>query len=500
MLTLHRHAVERILDIEGAECAPTPVRDIEGTLPSLPDGTWYLNGPGPRSSGHWLDGDGLVRALTFDAGAITFASRFVRTRKFCEEQGAQRALFRTFGTAFDGDRLNDWQTALEGPANVSLIDYGPGLLALGEQGQPWVVDPTTLDTIGVYTAHGALTPVTPFAAHAKVDPRTGELFNFGVSFSPARPELHFFRFDADGRQIRRTRIPLPAACAIHDFALGPSCAVFYVSPYVLDVARLRDGASVMAALEWRPRLGSRLLVVSRTTGQRICDIPIDTGYCLHTIDCREIDGQNAGQNAGRNDGQSDGHVIFDVIEMPSPIYDAYALPRLFERPVRAEPVRFRIDPVHARIESRRVLSERYAPEFPAIPAIPATASAGLVPTQPCQTFWALGFSSPRSSQPKFFDCLLRYSWEEHEACDVYRARDGMFLGGEPLVLDTNGRTLVLCQQFDTVSGRGGFGVFDGDDLRRGPLAQLWLDVPTPMAFHGQFVAARAKRDDCGARA
>ena len=35
------------------------------------------------------------------------------------------------------------------------------------------------------------------------------------------------------------RIPLPYPCAIHDFALTPRHAVFYLSPHLLDVAALR---------------------------------------------------------------------------------------------------------------------------------------------------------------------------------------------------------------------------------------------------------------------
>ena len=244
MLTLQSTS-ERLFDYPGYDCQPAPIRTVDGQLPSLPHGTWYLNGPGGFERyglryKHWLDGDGLIRALTFTGDAVTFASRFVGTRKYCDEGRAARPLYRTFGSAFSGDRLNDRLTGLESAANVSVIKYGRGLIVLGEQGEPWIVNPDTLATEGTFTAGGALTPVTPFAAHAKVDPGTGEMFNFGVSFAPGRPELNVFGFDAAGAQRFRSRLRLHGACAIHDFALSPSFAAFYVSPYVLDMARIQQ--------------------------------------------------------------------------------------------------------------------------------------------------------------------------------------------------------------------------------------------------------------------
>ena len=79
-----------------------------------------------------------------------------------------------------------------------------------------------------------------------------------------------------------------------------------MSPYILDMAGIARGATVMDSLAWRPHLGSRILLVSRTTGREVCSIPVGARYCLHTINCWEADGL----------------VILDVIEMSRPVYDA----------------------------------------------------------------------------------------------------------------------------------------------------------------------------------
>lgn len=464
-------AGERLFDHPGTDQPTVSVRDIEGQLPSFNSGTWYLNGPGRFALGgrpyrHWLDGDGLIRALTFADGSVRFASRFVRTRKYCAEQRAGRPLYRAFGSAFAGDRLNDRQTGLETPANVSVLMHAGALLALGEQGEPWQIDPSTLETIGPFAAGGAITSVTPFAAHAKVDASTGDLFNFGVSFSAARPLLNVFRFDAGGQQVFRSRIPLHCSCTLHDFALGPTLAAFYVSPYLLDMAELRGGRAVIDSLVWRPELGSRVLLVSRETGEQVASIPVGDRYCLHTVNCHE----------------QDGLVVLDVVEMPQPIYETYTVPRLFERPIDSAPLRLRLDPATARIVERQEIRCDCAPEFPALD--PADAMRGYT------RFWALGMSAAGRTGTKFFDQLVAFRWDDPARRDTYQASSGVFLGGEPLVIrDRDGVSWLIVQLFDTNGSRGGFAVFAADDVARGPVARLWLDTPTPMAFHGTFIAA-----------
>jgi all-trans-8'-apo-beta-carotenal 15,15'-oxygenase len=466
MLTL-ASIEERLFDCPGADQRRATVRAIEGELPPLPLGTWYLNGPAGFDAGsrsHWLDGDGLIRAVTFNRREIQFASRFVRTRKYRDEQRAGRRLYRAFGSGFPGDSLNGRLTGLESPANISVVNHAGRLLALGEQGEPWEIDPVTLETVGPYTAGGALSPVTPFAAHARVDPSTSELFNFGVSFSPERPMLNVFRFDASGHLVMRSRIPLHCSCVIHDFALSPTYAVFYVSPYVLDIAQLRSGSTVMDALTWRPELGTRVLLVDRMSGALVASIPLGRQYSLHTINCHE----------------EDGLVVLDVIEMPRPVYDVYTVPRLFESPLAATPARMLLDPVSGALVRRQTIRCGCAPEFPAID--PAKAM------RPCRQFWALGMSAARYTGAKFFDELIAFRWDDPSPRDTYQSPPGVFVGGEPLLVrGDEGSLWVLVQLFDAVRLRSGFAVLAAGDLALGPVAQMWLDSPTPMAFHGTFV-------------
>ncbi len=164
------------------------VECVAGQIPDFVRGTYYLNGPARFRIGdlpyrHWLDGDGMVSRMRIGADGVHFKSRYVRSTKYVSEQDAGRALFRTFGTSFSGSRLNAIHNGLENPVNVSVYPFADRLLAFGEQGLPWEMDPDTLETRGQFTFNGRLNDASPMAAHPKFDPETGEMFNFGIFYS-----------------------------------------------------------------------------------------------------------------------------------------------------------------------------------------------------------------------------------------------------------------------------------------------------------------------------
>ncbi len=465
----HAPLLERLFSLEVAE-GPNPITRVEGRLPDWLRGTYYLNGPARFERGglryrHWLDGDGLVSALTFAADGVECRHRFVRGRKLEAEQQAGRFLFRAFGTAFAGDRLVRGM-ALESPVNVSAYPAFGTLLAFGEQGLPWELDPRTLETWGEYDFGRRLNPVSPFSAHPAIDHRTGELFNFGVSFSAARPQLHFYRFDREGHLLSRSRLPLDYPCSLHDFALSPRYAVFYLSPYVLDIETLTQrGGSVLEALDWQSERGSRLVVVDRASGKLVSETPIGAAYSLHQINACERQGLLA----------------VDVVELDRPIYDQYLLPDLFDEARGARCVRYEIDPVRGELLGEHELAYRHMCDFPSIDP----RRAGL----PYDDFWVLGISQSEREGRKFFDELVHLDWRRPEPAGVFRAPRGSYLGGEPVFAPRPGHPgegVVICQRFDAETRQSAFLVFDAHDVAAGPLATLEMANPVPLGFHTSF--------------
>jgi all-trans-8'-apo-beta-carotenal 15,15'-oxygenase len=446
------------------------VEDLVGQIPPYLCGSYYVNGPATFSRGdlhyrNWLDGDGMVCRLRFNHGAVHFANRFVGTTKFNVEQKAGRAVFRTFGTAFRGDALKRG-IALESPGNVSVYPFHDILLAFGEQALPWRLDPDTLETIGPFHFGGMLNEVTPFAAHPKFDPKTGEMFNFGTFFSAARPKLCLYCFDQTGNLRLRASYPMQHSHSIHDFGLSQSYMVFYVSPYLLDInAMLHENLSLMDSLQWWPERGSQLLVFSRATGENVASVSLPGRFCLHLINCFE----------------ERQRLIADVIELERPVYDQYQpLPDLFTHVSDGGAVRLIVDLETKRLVSRQELEYRRAPDFPSID--PAST------TLPYSEFWMLGVSRAGNPGRKFFDELVHVRWGEPQTVDIFRAEPGCYLGSEPIFLGCPGSTegAVICQQFDVSRANSSFLIFDSRNVRAGPVSILRLKDALPFGFHASF--------------
>jgi all-trans-8'-apo-beta-carotenal 15,15'-oxygenase len=465
--------LEKAFSLDPCEQCYT-IEAIDGEIPAFIRGTYYLNGPAQFARAglryrHWLDGDGMVCALRFAPEQVHFTNRFVRSTKFVAEEAAGQPIFRTFGTSFAAAQMKRG-IALESPVNVSVYPYNGTLLAFGEQGLPWELDPVTLETRGVFTFGGHLNEVSPFSAHPKFDPITGEMFNFGISFSATEPRLNVYRFDAQARLLYRQRLRLEYPCSVHDFGLSPSYTVFYLSPYILHLeAMLHDDLTLMEALRWEPERGSQLLLVTRTTGDAIASIPIGQGYCLHLLNCFE----------------SAHHLIIDVVEYERPLYDQYqVVPDLFTEVGEAQPVRFVVDLKSRTCVARHAIDYHQAPDFPALDP-----RQGMLPSQ---DFWMLGIGATGRSGRKFFNQLVHANWTEETVGDIYQAPPMYYLGGEPICigdpLDPS-TGVILCQVFDAERTASAFALFDAFHVARGPVALLHLRAPIPPLFHASFQRA-----------
>lgn len=456
---------------------------IAGTLPADLHGTWRVNGPARFARGdiqyrHWLDGDGYVAAVHFgrDQGGVdqpgadrlaTFTGRFVRSRKWVEEEACGQARYRTFATTFPGDRLA--RTGLATPVNVSIYPFAGKLLAFGEQGLPWSLDPITLETLGEED-FARLSAITPFSAHPAFDPSTGEMVNFGISFAADRPILQLFVFAADGTLRDRFRLPLAAPYSVHDFALSPRFATFHLAPYLLDVAALlHGGASVLDSLSWRPELGSRLLVVDRRDGRQVLDLPLPapsgTRYCLHHV--------NAFEEGDR--------LVLDLLELEEPVYPDYqVLPDLFTAVAPTHPVRLVVDLAGGRLAERHEIPYRLAADFPAHhPALRG---------QRCRSSFMLAIAATGQPGRKFFDQLVALDWETLGVAATWTAPAGHYLGGEPVVIPSREGDLVVCQEHHAAAGTSRLLIFAATAIASGPQATIPFPWPLPPGFHACWTA------------
>jgi all-trans-8'-apo-beta-carotenal 15,15'-oxygenase len=268
--------------------------EIRGRLPAELRGTFFRIGPGRNEIGgqrfgHWFDGDGMLHRITFRDDGVHYRNRYVRTPKYLRETEAQRIVYRGYGHNAPGGWRRNIGRMPANAANTSLIWHGGHLLALWEGGRPWALDPVTLETRGEFDYGGRLKPWNAFSAHGKVDPRTGNYYNFGVGMGPRGPGIHFYRIDARGCLDCKGYFPIGSLPFCHDFALTEHYAVFFVSPL-----RLRHMAKFLAgqvsfdeALAYQPDDPVRIYVVSLESFEVVRRFDTEAFVPVHFGNCWE---------------------------------------------------------------------------------------------------------------------------------------------------------------------------------------------------------------------
>lgn len=251
----------RVIHLEGNNAPVDDERDavpvrIVGTVPHDLVGTYYRNGPNPRSgwSPHLFLGDGMVHAVSLPGGK--YRNRYVRT-----------PLYEDAATPRDGGVVTN--------ANTHVVDHEGHLLALDESGLPYELTPDMLTTVGPFTFHGALNGT--MTAHPKRCPATGDLLFFGYSI--VAPYLTYHRWSASDRKLTSLPIDLPACSMMHDFAITETHVVFFDSAFVFD-GRM--------PWRWDADHGSRIGVMERDGGD-VRWIEVETSHLSHTANAHDGD-------------------------------------------------------------------------------------------------------------------------------------------------------------------------------------------------------------------
>ncbi len=264
----------------------------EGKIPEDLAGTLYRNGPGQLGRdgvrvGHWFDGDGAVLAVRFGGGAATATYQYVDTAGRREEEAAGRWLYGNYGMLAAG---NWWQRLTEGrslknAANTSVLPLPDRLLALWEGGRPHRLDLETLATVGLEDFRSdefaGLPSDRSYSAHPKIDPVTGEIYNFGMVPGPIN-QLWLYRSDRTGKLIKQNCFKLPRLSLTHDFALAGPYLIFCLPPVQLQLLpALLNLKSFSESLEWRPEAGTRILVFDRETLELVSRATVEPWFQWH---------------------------------------------------------------------------------------------------------------------------------------------------------------------------------------------------------------------------
>jgi all-trans-8'-apo-beta-carotenal 15,15'-oxygenase len=447
------------------------IEELDGQVPATLRGTLFRNGAGRNDIGgewfpHWFDGDGMISAIRFGDDGIHYRNRYVATENYLDETRAGRIVHRGFSKMRRFGVLGNAFRAAANVSNTSVVMESGRLLSLWEGGPPMAIDAATLDTKGLETYGGAL---KAFSAHPKIDPDTGELFNFGIDYG-ARTTLTPYRI---GRGIV-TRLPpvtLPYPVMNHDFVLTSRYLAFCLGPILVKPLKFLLGlTSFDGALHWEGSRPTLIVLVPREDRSAPRLIETEPFFQFHFA----------------NGFENEGTLVFDLARYPDYHTIGQALRDYWRSEWPADGMavltRLRVDLSTGKAESS-TFDSGTANEFPRIN--PAWTSR--------KQRYAYIACNPPGSVRGLQQQLARIDFETGTVARHDFGPNGY--PGEPVFipLGTGGAEddgVIVTLVFDAAEQRTSVVGLDARDLAARPLFTARLKHHVPFSLHGFFVPER----------
>jgi carotenoid cleavage dioxygenase-like enzyme len=413
---------------------------------------------------HWFDGLAMLHRFSFADGTVSYANRFLETRAYRAARAKGRLSYSEFAT--DPCRslfqrvTSMFSPALTDNANVNLVKLGERFVAMTETPLPVQFDGDTLAAAGVaYRAPGQVS-----TAHPHLDRPNGGMINYAAQLGP-RSSYRFFHVAPGATEpavIARRPVREPAY--MHSFGLTERWLVLMEFPLVVNPLSLAlSGRPYIENFSWKPELGTRIHLLSRTGGRDLGPFRTDACFAFHHVNAYE-------------DGDQ---VVVDVCTYP----DAGIVEDLYLERLRAgKPVagaaleRFRVSPDTESVTVERLLDETI--ELPRI-------NYGRSNERAYRYVWGVGTAGGWLDRIVKGDLATRTSQIWHE--------DGTF-PGEPVFVASPGAQeedegVLLSVVLDSRRETSFLLVLDAQTLEE--LARAEVPHAIPFGFHGQFARQEA---------
>ncbi|MXP26607.1 carotenoid oxygenase [Altererythrobacter indicus] len=220
--------------------------EVEGEIPAEIDGAFFRAVPDNANAPMFeddiaLNADGMVARFNITGNQVDYDIKYVETERYLAEKEARRALFGQYRNPFTDDpSVKGKDRTL---ANTTPVWHGGRLFMTKEDGRGYEVNPHTLETIGAWDYFGALKSET-FTAHPRIDDETGEMFFFGYEADGlCSLEVAYGIADKDGKLTSEQWFKQPYCSTIHDFCITEKYAIFPIYPTTADIDRLKEGGA-----------------------------------------------------------------------------------------------------------------------------------------------------------------------------------------------------------------------------------------------------------------
>jgi carotenoid cleavage dioxygenase-like enzyme len=425
-----------------------------------------------------LNGDGNVSKFTFENGHVDFRCRYVRTAKFEAEEAARRALVGRYRNRYTDDPLvKDIVTRTT--SNTHVIYHAGILMTLKEDGPPYEIDATTLETKGIVNFHGTRRSPT-FSAHPKIDEKTGEMITFGYEAKgDGTPDICYMVVDKSGKIVEEVWIVAPYACMLHDFCVTENYVVFPLNTLKSSVEQLKRGEEHFYFDE---KQGYQLVgILPRRSAK-----PEDArwfktvhGFWIHNINAFEESGSIV----------MDASVWSDCI---FPFFPNTEGVKFSQQPdkIKAPVFRYRFDPqgdVETLVKPERVIMD-------------GTFEFGRIDdrcvTRRHENFWILGSDMSRFHNDGDVMFQGGFNVLHHYDCSTgtnqtywpgsrTTLQEPVFIPRHPGAQSDDGYIILLCNRFDEM--RNDLLLFEAKAIQRGPIATIKLPLRLRDGIHGSWV-------------
>ncbi len=441
---------------------------VIGCVPVDLNGLYVRNGPNnyfpPDWRYHAYDGDGMLHAVRFRNGKVSYRNRWIATSALQEEKAAGRALWKGLKEPLRADRPDE---PLKNTSNTDVKYHAGRLITMWyRSGMPYAVDPDSLQTIGPADFGGAISRIS---AHSRPDEHTGELlfFDYGLT----RPFMEYGVIGPDRKVAHRTEIPLDAPSLPHDMAITEHYSILHDFPLRPDAEALRAGRYKLRFDVSQP---SRFAVIPRHGhADEIRWFSAKPTYMLHVVNAWE-DGDEIVMigtpyriHAGP-DGQPDARRLERTIHLRQRDFLLYQW-------------RFNLTTGETR---EGPIDDVLNTEFPVINSM----------YQGRRNRWSYNVVFPHGGheEPRF-PGLVKYDLETggyvaYSAGPRHFYNEPGFAPRDNSMAEDDG--YLVCFVWNPVDARSEIQVFDcrGANLAQGPVARVLLPRRVPNGFHATFVS------------